>query len=64
MMCFNSDGSMQTKIDVCSCENCLIRDFINCVDENGVFIPAQCSNLFPDSESESDDSDDYGFDED
>ena len=44
-----------------------IRDFINCVDEKGTFIPAQCSNKFPDSESsESDDSDDSddGFDND
>ena len=67
MICFNSDGSMQTKINACFCENCLIRDFINCVDEKGAFIPAQCSNKFPDSESsESDDSDDSddGFDND
>ena len=39
--------------------------FYNCVDEKGVFIPAQYSNQFPDSKSsESDNSDDDDFDND
>ena len=62
---FQPDGSMQTKINVCSSENCLIKDLINFADEKGVFTPAQCSNEFPDSESsERDDSDYDGFDDD
>ena len=65
MIYFTSDGSMQTKINFCACENCLIRDFIDCVVEKGVFIPAQWSNEFSDSESsEKDGSDDDGFNDD
>ena len=65
MIYFTSDGSMQTKINFCVCENCLIRDFIDCVVEKGVFIPAQWSNEFSDSESsEKDGSDDDGFNDD
>ena len=62
---FQPDGSMQTKINVCSSENCLIEDLINFADEKGVFTPTQWSNEFPDSESsERDDSDYDGFDDD
>ena len=44
MILFDSDGSVQTKINICSCPHCLVGDFINCVDEKGKFFPVQPLN--------------------
>ena len=52
MICYHSDGSIEIKINVCSCENCLIGDFVNCIDEKGTFIPAKHFDNEP-SDSES-----------
>ena len=68
MICYHSDGSIEIKINVCSCENCFIRDFVNCIDEKGTFIPAKHFDNGPSDseslESEDDSDDDYDDDND
>ena len=66
MICYHSDGSIEIKINFCSCENCLIGDFVNCIDEKGTFIPAKRFDNEPsDSESsESEDESDDDYDDD
>ena len=35
-MAYHPDGSIQTKENICSCNNCLIDNLLNCVVEKGV----------------------------
>ena len=54
MLFFFPDGSVQMKINLCSCESCLTGNFINCMHDPGVQV---CSKLIScDSDSESDDA--------
>ena len=62
MICYHSDGSIEIKINVCSCENCLIGDFLNCIDEKGTFIPAKHFDNEP-SDSESSESEGNSVDD-
>ena len=57
MICFNPDGSIQTKINVCSCDNCMSGDFLNCYDEQGLYFPPQLTCQQEDSEDDSVDDD-------
>ena len=36
MICFHSNGSIQTKINICSCENCNSGKFIQYLNEAGI----------------------------
>ena len=62
MVSFFPDGSVQIKINMCSCENCLIGDFINCMFDPGVQV---CSKLLAidDSNSESDSNNEFEEDD-
>ena len=35
MLCFNPNGSVLTKANICSCEDCIVGDFLKCSDERG-----------------------------
>ena len=38
MMAFHPDGSVQTKVNMCSCAECLQGDFIDCLLERGTMM--------------------------
>ena len=38
MICFNTDGSLLTKNNICSCDDCLQGNFLNCDTETGTLI--------------------------
>lgn len=38
VICFQLDGSIQIKINICSCENCNSGNFIQCLNEKGMTI--------------------------
>ena len=50
MICFNPDGTVVGKVNICSCEKCLIGDFERCFNEKGIAFRAKNDNT---SESES-----------
>ena len=57
MISFVPAGSVQIKINLCSCESCLIGNFVNCVHEPGVQVGSKLINYHnggSESESESD----------
>ena len=35
MMAFHPNGSVQVKVNICSCEACILGDLVNCIDEPG-----------------------------
>ena len=39
MICFYIDGSIQTKVNICSYKICLKGEVIVCVEEKGSFLP-------------------------
>lgn len=50
MLCFYPSGKILAKIDICSCENCLVGDFDLCPIEKGVEISQ--GNSVNDSDSD------------
>ena len=55
MISYCPDGTVQTKINICSCEHCLRGRFFYCLDENGVYVPY--SNHETDSNTDESDND-------
>ena len=51
MMCFKPDGSILAKVDICSCDACLLGNFMDCVIEPGRVYHAEVG--------EDDEEDDY-----
>ena len=56
MVAFHPDGSIQTKVNICSCDECITGDFINCTLELGVKI---CHRNVDESDGESDEECEY-----
>ena len=56
MISYCPDGTVQTKINICSCEHCLRGRFFDCLDEKG-------NNDIPYSKNESADETDSDTDE-
>ena len=50
MIAFSPNGQIQTKINICSCEECIVGNFVKCNEEQGKFVFSEDG----DSESESD----------
>ena len=59
MICFKPDGSILTKVNMCSCEDCLEGNFLDCSSEKGklVMVGDGTDDYSTDSEAE------YEFDE-
>lgn len=57
MISYCPDGTVQTKINVCSCEYCLRGRFFDCLDENGVYIPYSNHESANETDSNTDESD-------
>ena len=53
MICFHTDGSIQVKENICSCEDCIQGAFINCMSEKGRVVFSSVN-----SEGDSDEEDD------
>ena len=54
MICFKPNGSYCTKVNICSCQNCLLGEFLDCVNETGKYVTSGCHDEY---DSESGDSD-------
>ena len=50
MISFSPDGCVQTKVNICSCEECLKGDFIKCTYEAGKKIYFNISSDYDDSD--------------
>ena len=51
MLCFDLDGSIQAKVNTCSCDECLLGKFISCSEEKGYTVVA-IDNDTSDSDSD------------
>ena len=56
MISYCPDGTVQTKINVCSCEYCLRGRFFDCLDENGVYVPYSNHESANETDSNTDES--------
>ena len=58
MNCFHPDGAIAAKQNICSCEGCIVGDFVSCIDEPGYMCSGQTiGNVLNDEEEE---LDEYG----
>ena len=57
-------GSVQIKLNLCSCEGCLIGNFVNSVHEPGFQVGSKLINYHGGSESESESNDNFHNDND
>ena len=62
--CFFPDGSIQTKVNICSCNFCLQGDFISCTTEKGNIFQHSTTEASDDESDDSDDNEEYGDDDD
>ena len=54
MLCFLPDGSVLTKVNICSCDDCLEGNFLDCSIERGNMVVGATSIDHEDDESDSD----------
>ena len=64
MICFFPDGSIQTKVNICSCNFCLQGDFISCTTEKGNIFQLSTTEASDDESDDSDDNEEYGDNDD
>ena len=56
MFMYSPDGSIKVKTNICSCEKCLIGEFMNCDHEKGYIVQqGTLDNSDEDTSSSSDD---------
>ena len=59
MLSLFPDGSIQSKIDICSCKSCIKGDFVSCFSEKGKTVPQVTEVSDNDSTTESKFENDY-----
>ena len=59
MLSLFPDGSIQSKIDICSCKSCIKGDFVSCFSEKGKTVPQVTEVSDDDSTTESKLENDY-----
>ena len=62
MLSFFPDGSIQSKINICSCKSCIEGDFVSCLTEKGKTVQQVTGASDDDSTTESEFENDYDDD--